>query len=267
MGSGSYSMNAQHGQQGVTLVELIVVMAVTLIAVGFILSFTLSTWGSGAVIQAKLETFVTRLNANDSLRELLAASSGLIIQNGIPDSRTNNPDPANASGHYWLPLHATPGNYAVPASGSTLPLLYFKRPSVTTSNAIAMNGSQPYDDEYVIYLSGTTKQVLLRTLANPSVAQNKVTTSCPPAIASAQCPADKLIADDLTSVDLRYFSRSGNPIDWTSTYDTDTGTYAGPDFPLVEAVEFNLHMSRDAAFHGVGSSINQTVIRVALLNT
>src|SRR5258708_1612933 len=260
-------MYSKLDEKGFTIVELIVGMTITLVLSGMIISFAFDYWGSSANIQADLETFTTRLDANDKLRELFTNSNGLIIQNSIPDSHTLNPDTSIASGLYWTPLHAIPGLYSVGASGTTTPILYFRRPSVNKTKNIVMNGTQPYDDEYVLYLNGTTQQMLLRTLANSSATNNSATTSCPPQSASSTCPTDKVIADNLTSVNLRYFSRSGNLMDWTSIFDTNTNTYAGPDFPAVEAIELNLHISKKAAFHGVNDSTNQTVIRIALLNT
>ena len=253
-------------EEGFTIVELISVMVVTLILSGIIFTFVFDYWGGSANLQAKLETFATRLNANDRLREALSASSGLVIQNSIPDDHVSNPDPAIGSGQYWVPLHAVPGNYVVGNSGTTTPLVYFRRPAINTAHAIVMNGSQPYENEYVLYLNGSTKQMLLRTLANPAVSGNSVVTSCPLAQASPSCPPDKLIAADITSIDLRYFSRSGNLIDWTSLYDPVINSYAGPDFTAVEAIELNLHITKQAAFHGVNNSTNQTVVRIALLN-
>ncbi len=259
-------MNSSNKQSGFSLIELLTVMAVTLVLSGMIVGFTIDYWGNSANTQADLESFVSRVNAEDELRKLVSASDGLIIQNGIPDMHTLDADPSISSGQYWVPIHAIPGNFPVGSNGAITPILYFKRPTEDKTHNIAMNGAVPYDDEYVLYLDGTTKKLMLRTLANPNVANNLVTTSCPPAIASSSCPADKAIIDNLTSVDLRYFSRSGNPIDWTSVYDNDIKTYIGPDFPLAEAVELNLHLSQQAEFHGVNKSVNQTVIRIALLN-
>lgn len=253
-------------QAGFTLIELLTVMAVTLVLSGMVVSFAIDYWGNGANTQADLETFVDRLNAQDELRQLISASDGLIIQNSIPDTHTLDADPSNPSGNYWVPIHAIPGNYPVGSSGTITPLIYFGRPSEDKTHTIIMNGASPYDDEYVLYLNGTTGQMLLRTLANPNVANNLVPTSCPPAQATSSCPADKVIIGNLTSVDLRYFSRSGNLIDWTSVWDPITNSYAGPDFPLVEAVEFTLHENAAAQFHGVNNAVNQTVIRIALLN-
>jgi hypothetical protein len=254
------------GKQGFTIPELWSVIIVTGIFVSLVLFFGMSYWRYAFLLEGDLSTLITRLDAQDYLRENIGTSSGLIIQNSIPDSHTNNPDVNIASGLYWIPLHAIPTTSSVSGSGTT-PLLYFKRLSSNTSEAFIFNGTQPYEDEYVMYLNSATKQILVRSLANPNAANNRIKTSCPPALSSASCPADKVIADDISSVAIKYFSRSGNPIDWTSIYDSNINTYAGPDFPSVEVVEFTLNISKKPVFQKTNATINSTIIRIALRNT
>lgn len=242
------------------------VLVITGLFVGLLLFFTFSYWRYGSLLEADLDTFVTRLNAGDVLRELVGTSSGLIIQNSIADSNTENPDPLIPSNLYWEPIHAIPGNTPVGSSG-TKPLLYFRRFSITSAGAVIMNGQQPYEDEYVLYLNGSTKQLMLRSLANPNAAGNKLKTSCPPDIATPACPPDRVFANDVASVDMRYFSRSGNLIDYTSVYDPDIGAYIGPDYPVVDVVEFGINLSKKPLLQKTNATINNTVIRVALRNT
>jgi type II secretory pathway pseudopilin PulG len=252
-------------QSGFTLVELAVVMTLTLLFSGLIMTFFLDLWGSTATLQNDSETFVGRENAGDSLREAFNAASGLITQNGIADAHTNNPDPAIAAGTYWTPLHAIPGTTNMPGS-STTPLLYFEAPSVNSSKNFILNGTQPYKDNFVLYLNAGTKSLMLRTLANPSASGNRRVTSCPPSQASATCPADRTIASDISSVSLRYFSRSGNLLDWTSITDPLTGSYIGPDFPSVEVVELTLTVHRKSTVHSGSDTSNQTIVRIAFRN-
>ncbi len=252
---------------GFTLVELLIVMIVTAMFTSLIMFFTFNFWRYGYVVEADLSTFTTRLNAGDILRELIGTSSGFINQNSIIDTHTNNPDPAYPSNFYWVPNHAVPGNILVGASGTTTPLLYFKRFSASSSNQIIMNGTQPYEDEYVLYMNGTTKELLLRNLANTTASGNKLVTSCPKVVASATCPADKIIAGDIESIDIRYFSRSGNTVDWHSIYDSATSQYIGPDNPVVEVLELTLNISKKAVFQRTSTTKNSTVIRIALRNT
>lgn len=257
----------KENELGFTIPEMLTVLIVTSLFTSLILFFGFSYWRYGYLLESDLDTLVTRLNAGDILRESFNSSSGLVIQNSIADSRTLNPDPAIASNLYWVPLHAIPGNTLVGSSGTTKPLVYYRRYSTNSSGAVLMNGAQPYEDEYVLYLNGTTKQLLQRSLANPTAPNNQLKTSCPAAVATAACPADKVIASDLSSVDLRYFSKSGNLINYTSSYDPVTGKYTGPDFPTVEVIELNLHLTKKPVFQKSNATVNETVIRVALRNT
>lgn len=254
-------------EEGFTLIEVLVSMTVTSIFIGLIMFFMISYWRYGYLLEADLDTFITRLNAGDVLRESFSSSSGLVIQNGIPDVNRHNPDPLDGTGQYWLPIHAIPSNTPVGTSGTTAPLVYYKRPSQNLSGAIIMNGAQPFEDEFIIYLNGTTKQLLHRSLANPSATGNRLKTSCPAAIATSVCPADKIIASDLASVDMRYFSRTGNPVDYTSVYDPDIGQYIGPDYPVVDVIEFKLNITKKPIFQKTNATTNSTIVRIALRNT
>jgi|GEM_PF-792154 len=251
---------------GFTLLELVAVMTVSLLFSGLIMYFTFSYWRLSATLTNDLETYVGRLTAGDRLREAINASSGLIIQNSIADTHTGAPDPSIPSGNYWLPVHAVPGTVTMGASGTITPVFYFKGPSVDTSKNIVLNGTQPYEDEFVIYLDGTTKQMRMRVLANASAPSNRNKTTCPSASASVACPLDRLLADNVSSIGLRYFSRSGNPMDYTSVVDPLTGQYAGPDMPAVEVVELVLYSYKKSTLQGGADSTSQTIIRIALRN-
>lgn len=253
-------------EDGFTIPEMITVLVVTSTFVSLILFFTFSYWRYGALLEADLDTLVSRLNAGDSLRELVGSSSGMILQNSIPDSNTATTDPAYPSGLYWLPIHAIPGNKTAP-SGANLPVTYLRKPTITSSNTIAMNGTQPYEDEFIVYINGTTKQLLLRSLANPNVANNKLKTSCPPDVSSNTCPADKIIANDIASVDMRYFSRTGNLIDHTSVTNPTTGEFIGPDFPVVDVAEYTLNITKKPFLQKTNATVNKTTVRIALRNT
>jgi prepilin-type N-terminal cleavage/methylation domain-containing protein len=260
------SLGFRAAEKGFTLVELLVVIVLTVAFSTIVLSFMIDFWRGTATLENDSETLVSRQNAGDRLRETLNAASQLISQNSISDTHANVPDPSDASSTHWLLIHAIPGNTPMPASGSATPLFYFNAPSVDSSKNFIMNGSQPYSDEFVLYLNGSSKQLFLRTLVNPSASGDRLKTSCPPAIATSSCPADTAIAGDITSVDTRYFSRSGTSINYTSITDPSTGAFIGPDFPVVEVVELTLHLKRTSTLHGGIDTTNETIVRVALRN-
>jgi hypothetical protein len=254
-------------ESGFTIPELISVMIVTTIFTGLLVYFTFNFWRGTATLSADSETFVTRLNASDSLRDLIGASSGLVSQNGLADANTGSADPTNPSGQFWLPIHAVPGTISVGSGNTITPVLYFRQPALNTSKDFVMNGTQPYENEFVLYMNAATKQLLLRSLANPNVINNKTITSCPASAVTPACPADRIIADSINSITLRYFSRSGNLIDYHSIVDPTTGDYIGPDFPSVEVVEANLQLFKKSQLHGGQDTSSQTVIRIALRNS
>lgn len=253
-------------QSGFTVPELISVMVVTLMFTTLIMYFTLQSWGSTETLKSDLEVFSGRLTAGDRLRDTLNASTGLISQNSLADTQTNNPDPAIVSGAFWIPIHAIPGIKPVGGSGTTTPLIYYSQPALDSGKNYVMNGTSPYLNEYVLYMNGTTKQLLLRSIANSSAAGNITKSSCPKAVATTSCPADIIIAENVASISMRYFSRAGNLLDYTSIVDPSTGAYIGPDFQSVEVVEFSMQAYKKSVIRGGQDTTNQTIIRVALRN-
>jgi prepilin-type N-terminal cleavage/methylation domain-containing protein len=258
--------HARKDQAGFTLPELVVVLGVTALFVSLILYFGISYWRYGLTLASDSDTLVTRLNIQDYLREQVGTSAGLINQNSLPDNTALNPDTTIPGDNYWQKIHATTQTYTATGSGTT-PLLYYKRFSVNTSNTYIMNGSQPYEDEFILYLDNANKQVLVRSIANTGAPSNKLVTSCAPAAATTACPADKVIATDISSITTRYFSRSGNIVDWTSVYDPLIGQYIGPDFPNAEVAEFTIKLAQRPGLEKTKTTQNTTVVRIALRNT
>ncbi len=256
----------KNSEAGFTIPELITVMVVSTLFAGLIMFFGFDYWQTAEIQQSDQDTLISRLNAGDFIRENIGESSGLIIQNSLADSHTLVPDPAINSGLYWIPLHAIPSHLTIGSSGSITPLIYYKKMSINTSKAVIMNGTVPYDDEFVLYLNGSNKQLLDRSIANPNAPNNRLKTSCPPANASPSCPADKVIATDVASVDTRYFSRTGTPLDYSSSTDPNTGNLNGPDFPVVEVLELTLNLQFKPLFQKTNVTQNSTVIRIALRN-
>ncbi|MBC7581269.1 type II secretion system protein [Aeromicrobium sp.] len=259
-------------QDGFTIPELLIMMIVTSILTVAVISFSMNYWSAAAKLQNSSESLVSRLNAGDALRDALNVSSGLISQNSIPDSHAGYTDPA-AGPSYWLMLHAQPKTIPMPASGSITPIFYFQSPSVDKSRNFILNGVQSYQDEFVLYLDGKTKTLKLRSLINPSATNDRLKTSCPPAYISTTCPADKIFAEDVASVDTKFFSRSGNTIDYTSVVQKDTNgnpvvpaVYIGPDYPSAEVIELTIHLYRKSTVGAGSYTSNIVIVRVALRN-
>jgi type II secretory pathway pseudopilin PulG len=261
------SLKTRQDKSGFTITELLIVIILTTLFTLIIMMFAFDLWRNSATQEANLDTLLTRFNASDTLREEIGSSSGLIIQNNITDSHTLVPDSSIPGNQYWLPIHAVPGNITVGSAGTYTPLFYFRRFSQNTSGQFIMNGNQPYEDEYVLYLDGSAKALKQRSLANSSATGDRLKTSCPPAYVTSACPADRVIAADITSVSTRYFSRTGNLINHNSITDPNTGEFIGPDYPAVEVLEVTLNLSKKVSFSSTKATQNSAVIRIALRNS
>jgi prepilin-type N-terminal cleavage/methylation domain-containing protein len=252
-------------KDGFTIPELIIVMVITGLFSSIIISFAFYFWRYSYVIDYTQESFIQRLNANDYLRDSIGSASRLIIQNSLPDAHANAPDPEITGDEYWKPIHAIPGTYSI-SNDLTIPLIYYRKHSLDSNGNYILNGTQPYDDEFILYMDSSTKKLLLRSIANTFAPGNALKTTCPPVIADSSCSSDKILMEHIESVGLRYFSRSGNLIDYTSVWDPLNNTYAGPDFSMVEVVELTANVNRKALFSSSQSTKNSTIIRVALRN-
>lgn len=255
---------SKYSPNGFTIVEVLMVTMISSLLFGLVFSFFWQYWQYAERAQTDIDTFTNRLDVSDYIRETVGTTSGLITQNGIADPNANAPDPT-AGTDYWETIHAIPGTKNTSASDQ--PLLYFRRFSQNASKDFIMNGLNPYEDEYAIYLSNTG-ELRVRTLPNPSAAGNVLKRSCPPAAASASCPADKVLVKDVASITSRYFSRSGNLLDYTPQPDPDTGEMInGPDFPAVEVLEYTINIAKKAFTENTNTTQNSTIIRIALRNT
>jgi type II secretory pathway pseudopilin PulG len=262
----------RRSEAGFTIPELLIMMIVTSILTVLVITFSMNYWGAAARLQNSSTTLVSRLNAGDALRDSLNVASGLISENSLADTNAGYTDPSDGA-NYWLKIHAIPKNIPMPAAGGITPVFYFQAPSVNTSRNFIMNGTQTYQDEFVLYLDGTSKTLKIRNLINPSATGDRLKTSCPASVASAICPADRKFSENVSSVDVRYFSRSGNTIDHTSIVEKDINgnpvvptVYIGPDFQSVEVVELTIHLFQKSTVGGAANTNNETIVRVALRN-
>lgn len=251
------------GDQGFTITELLIVIVATGVLSTLLFTFTFNFWKTSYSQQSSLDSLSTRLNAGDILRSLVSSSTGMIVQTSIPDNNALAPDADEPD--YWEEIHAIPDTISA-NDGDITPLVYFKRMSFDDNREIIFNGSTPYEDEYVLYIDGSERVLYLRSIANPNASGNALTTSCPPDNTTSTCPADRVVAENIASVDMRYFSRTGNPVDHTSVTDPETGEYIGPTYPFVEVAEFKLNITNKPPFQKTETTQVSTTIRVALRN-
>jgi hypothetical protein len=251
---------------GFTLIELLVYIILVGMLSTLVIKAMLDYWSGAATLVNDNETFVQREDAGDTLRTYLNAGAALVNQNTVTDAHPAIGDPSDSTGTYWELIHAIPGSIAMPASSSYTPVFYFSAPSVDSSRSFIMNGLQPYYDDFMLYMNGSTKQLLMRKLINPNASSDRLKTTCPPAYATSSCLADTVVSDDVSSVETSYYSKSDISIDYTSSTDPITGQYNGPDFANAEVVSITLHLARRSVIGGGTATNNEVVVRVALRN-
>lgn len=178
------------GTRGVTLVELMISIVITGILVSVVIMFTvsnLSGFSATSIKENLLAQAQTGLNTmNDSI--LLAGAAD--VNNRIADS--NGPGaPTNLFG--W--------------TGGSQTLILATAAEDTSGNILFSDASKyiSYKNNVIYYLSGTT--IYKRTLA-ASVSGNKAKTTCPASAASASCPADPVILQNVSAFSVTYLDKT-----------------------------------------------------------
>lgn len=269
----------RHRQSGFTLVEMLIVVIMTTVLSMIIFGIGYQYLKQAAKLSAQTSFYSERLNVGDYLRQNIGLSTGLINQNSITDSNRLVSDPSDVTNTRWQKIHAIPGAFG--SSSTVTPIVYYSQDAQTSSGASIMNGSSAYQNEFIMYHDGVSKELRLRILANPSASQNAAKTTC--ATATQTCPRDKVLLTGVQTVEMRYFSRSGDDIDFRSSCDPDAYFCAGTspsrcqqvapytgcnglDFSQVEVVQFKLKVQKTIESDRNHMIYNSTVIRIALRN-
>lgn len=261
-------------RSGFTIVELIAVIAITGLMVVAVFAFYESILGTTLKAELDVNTTADRMAAANSLRNKISESSGLTSQPSISDP--NGP----LTGGLWPEFHPSDNNQShLPSPINDMqPILYFRTIAYNSSQQpLVQPNGQFHQDEHVLYRQTAENRLFIRTLAN-TVAGNAERTTCPSASATATCPADQLVLNNVERVDFNYFSKTGEVMNYYQVInDTDpdcasnpvpTNPYCqtGPDFEVVEVVEIRPNLSAKARLQQDNTSQSETVIRVALRN-
>ena len=267
-------MNREHG---FSLVEMIIVVVMTTVLSMVIFGIGYQYLKHAASLTARSNFYGDRLTVADYLRQNIGLSTGLLNQNVIDDDHVLLGDPADATGKHWKVLHTIPA--ALGDATNVTPIVYYSQDALRADGTAIMNGAVAYQNEFIIYHDGPTSELRLRALANPDATGNKTTTTCTPG--TSGCNPDRVLLSGVKSVEMRYFSRSGEDIDFRSSCDPDiyscglpptcqqTEPYAGCnglDFSQVEVVQFKLKVEKPIESDRNHSIYNSTIIRIALRN-
>lgn len=266
-------------QDGFSLVEMLIVVVLTTVLSIIIFAMGYQYLKQAASLEARSNFYANRLNVADYLRQNIGLSTGLLNQNSVADSTTRVPDPNDATNTHWTPIHAIPGAFGV--STGVTPIIYYSKDALKSDGTAIMNGANAYQNEFILYHDGPSLELRVRSLANPDAVGNATTTTC--TTATPTCPKDKVLLTGVQTVEMRYFSRSGEDIDFRSSCDPDvyfcagttppaceqTAPYTGCnglDFSQVEVVQFKLKVRKTIESDANHSIYNSTIIRIALRN-
>ena len=212
---------------GFTLIELLVIITVTSILALVFLDTITNFYSVITRNNAAIDLTTTSQNLLRSTVETLRVGDGVRQTNSISD--------ANAPSGGWSTSNS---NFVI----------IIASPALDTSRNYIINPDtgSPYMNELVYYKNGAL--LIQRTLANPDAAGNSLKTSCPPEIATANCPADKQLAEYVKNMVF-------------TLYDQDD--IATNDPLTARSMKIDLAMERDLS--GAPLTLNNS-IRVTLRN-
>lgn len=190
------------GMAGFSMLELLLAISITsgllLVAGNFVMDVTLSAHvdHNKTVVQSNTKQAV------DSVARVIRQSRSVMAQNSLPDP--NSPG-ATADPATWYGWSGAAG------TDSTLILAYPARDA--DGNLLYQDGlhTQLHTDEIIFYLDPSTRRLYKRTLANPAPG-NVAKTTCPPDEATASCPADAMVVEDIASLATEYFDANNQPV-------------------------------------------------------
>lgn len=266
-------------QGGYTVVEMLIVVVLTSTMSIIIFGFGYDFLKNAASLQARTNFFGDRLTVSDWLRQNLGYSTGLVNQNTILDPNALVPDPNNPDDDTWRPLRAVPGVFG--NSSDVTPIIYFTKDAINTSGSAINNNLVTYQNDFIIYHHGPTSELRVRHLKNVSATGNILVTTC--TITTAGCPKDRVLLTGVKTVEMKYYSRSGDEIDYRSSCDPEVFYCAGNspygceqippylgcnglDFAQVEVVQFKIKVQRKIESDQNKTINNSTIVRIALRN-
>lgn len=184
-------MKIHNNQSGYSLVELLI--AISMVSV---LALIVSQFYVNRLIDYNRTFVITVLQSNtkqavDTMEGDIKFATRVSANNQWPDS--NSPSaPSNL--YSWTSNTSTPATIvlAVPSRDSTGNVIY----------ADGLHTQLQTDD--VVYYVNAQNALYRRVIANP-ITGNASKTTCPPASATASCPADAKVVEDIASLSAVYY--------------------------------------------------------------
>lgn len=182
-------------QDGYTLIELMVATVVASIILIGIMSFLITTLVNNSIRSARADLLREAQLALDVMVLDVRTSANVDPNNRIEDD--NSPDAIATGGLGW----ESDANTLVLASAAQ-----------DTGGNIVFADAGHYTTEknnIIYYLDNST--LFKRTIAT-DITNNAMTTSCPPDLATEDCPADRLSVKDVQSLVFRYYDATNTEV-------------------------------------------------------
>ena len=179
-------------QRGFTLVELLVVMVIMSILSLLLANFIITWLQQSSLAQKRADLLTTAETTLDTINNDIRLSG--------------NADQNNR----WADANGPGGNQLGWASDSDTIVL--AKAAVDSGNNIIFSDPAKYisqKDNVIYYLSGTS---LYRRVLASTDADDAVVTTCPPASATSDCPADRLVAKGISSFAVSYYDADDNVV-------------------------------------------------------
>lgn len=196
---------------GFTLVELLVVVPSTVIVIAVLAALLISLFGNLLVKNGRMELEINTQSALFELRD-----DAFFAVRFAGDNQTGTTD-AYAPGGSWngvqdKALIIYEASFNANRQSASRKLIY-ERDQPYPCNDAAINENQYSLNTLIYFLNGTT---LYRRVLIPDQTANCETTfrrqTCPAANATASCPADTVIAENVSAFSLTYYNRSGTVV-------------------------------------------------------
>ncbi|HEX9679563.1 MAG TPA: type II secretion system protein [Candidatus Saccharimonadales bacterium] len=189
---------------GYTIVELIIAIVVATVLAGVLFVITINYYGAAfraeATTQMALESqaFLLRLVEDTKLAGSIGSTNLIDDSNGPAGGWTTN-DPSN--------------------------ILIIREPATDVDRNIIYDSltGYPYYNEFIYFLDGPN--MYKRVLKNENASGNTAITTCPPAVANASCPTDRLFSDKVSNLTFVFYDHAG-------TTTADAGQAKSIDFSV-----------------------------------
>lgn len=212
-------------QGGFTIAELTVAMTAGSLVALIVLSISLFFFADVMRANSQTQLLAESQIALNRVVEDMRTGSAILLNNTITD--VNEPTGG------WT-------------TSNTDLILIVATPAIDNNNDFIFDAStgNPYQDEF-IYFTDSDNHLHKRILANTAAPGNTATTTCPEAIATALCPADKFLTANFDNMVFGFFDRDNSPTaDPTAARSAEINIYMNKQvFGRIVTAENNIRMS------------------------